>query len=99
MRIIPEPYHFDWDEGNREKNRIKHKVTLEECEEAFYDPHKRIFSTPSENEERYLLLAKTSNERFLFVVFTLREQKIRVISARDLNRKERGLYEKDDQTA
>ena len=99
MRIIPEPYHFEWDEGNREKNLIKHEVTLEECEEAFYDPHKRIFSTPHDGEERFLLLAKTSNERFLFLVFTMRKQKIRVISARDLNKKERGLYEKDNQAA
>ena len=101
MQIIPEPYHFEWDEGNREKSLIKHKVTLEECEEAFYDEHKRIYKALGErgDEERYLLLAKTSNERLLFLVFTVRKQHIRVISARDLNKKERGLYEKDDQTA
>lgn len=45
-------------------------------------------------EERFILIGKTKKERVLFVVFTKRETRIRIISARDLNRKEGILYEK-----
>ncbi|MBI3252473.1 MAG: BrnT family toxin [Candidatus Omnitrophica bacterium] len=87
---------FEWDPGNKDKNFAKHRVTNEECEEAFFDPHKRFRSVPSEwGEERHLLVAKTKAGRLLFIVFTLRRSKIRVIPARDLNRRERHLYEKE----
>jgi hypothetical protein len=93
MQILPEPLQFEWDDGNRQKNWMKHKVTDEECEEVFFDPHKRIFkeAVHAGSEWRYVLLGRTSLERALFIVFTIRQKKIRIISARDLNRKERGL--------
>lgn len=96
MKIFKSPVEFEWDEGNQDKNLIKHKVTDEECEEVFFDSRKRILkdSPHSGCEPRYILIGRTKKQRTLFVVFTIRRNKIRVISARDLNKKERKLYEK-----
>lgn len=88
---------FEWDAGNQEKNELKHGVTNKECEEAFFDEQKRILKDPihSGKEQRYVLLGKTKAHRRLFIVFTTRKSFIRVISARDLNKKEYPLYEKE----
>jgi uncharacterized protein len=86
---------FEWDDWNVKKNEQKHRVTVSECEQVFSDPRKRIaFDTlhSSKTEKRFILIGKTSNERLLYIAFTARNKKIRVISARDLNRKERHLY-------
>ena len=95
MELLKEPLHFQWDAGNKEKNLKKHGVTNEECEEAFFDPHKRILPVAQSavGELRYLVVGRTRHGRLLFVVFTLRQHAIRVISARDLNKKECRLYE------
>ena len=97
MELLEGPFSFDWDSGNRDKSLLKHHVTNEECEESFFDPHKRILKKALQvgGESRYILIGRTKQERALFVVFTMRSHKIRVISARDLNKKERGfLHEK-----
>lgn len=96
MELFREPLEFEWDAGNREKNLLRHRVTNAECEEAFFDPHKRILKetlhvTGASQERRYILIGRTSDNKALYVVFTVRASKICVISARDLNRKERGL--------
>jgi hypothetical protein len=85
---------FDWDGGNTNKNWLKHKVTPSECEQVFFnqplvvqDDHKH-----SKNENRYYALGQTDLKRTLFVVFTVRNNMIRVISARDMSRKERRAY-------
>jgi uncharacterized protein len=96
MELFKGALGFEWDAGNREKNLLKHRVTMTECEEVFFDPHKRIVketlrTTGQRQEQRYIMIGKTSEGRGLYLVFTLRRGKIRVISARDLNRKERGL--------
>ena len=95
MLVLREPVTFEWDEGNSEKNQRGHGVTDAECEEAFFDPQKRLLRDPlhSGSEERCLLIGATATQRVLFVVFTIRTHRIRIISARDLNRKERHLYE------
>ncbi len=95
MQIFKEPVQFEWDEGNRHKNVRKHRVTNEECEEVFFDPHKRMVGQPVYHigEARYLLIGRTRQQRLLFVVCTVRRSAVRVISARDLNHKERHLYE------
>jgi uncharacterized DUF497 family protein len=95
MVIIDRPIEFQWDKGNKGKNLVKHKVADQECEEVFFDQKKKIFKDAlhSDNEERLVLLGQTKNGRVLFIVFTVRSGRIRVISARDLNRKERHLYE------
>ena len=94
MDILDQFHGFEWDKGNQDKNFLKHQVTKEECEETFFDPHKRLLrKLELEIEERYLLIGMTRSQRLLFVVFTLRRGKARVISARDLNKRERALYE------
>ena len=84
---------FLWDEGNKNKNFKKHNVNEAECEEVFFDTEKKILNDilHSNEENRFILIGKTKNKRYLFLVFTIREDKIRVISARDLNKKERKL--------
>lgn len=86
---------FEWDEGNTGKNK-RHNVIDTECEEVYFDPDKLLLSDVlhSGEEDRFILLGRTRKDRLLFVVFTIRGGKVRVISARDTNNKERTLYEK-----
>ena len=95
MIILRSPFQFQWDKGNKNKNDVQHRVSDEECEEVFFDQNKKILKDilHSGREERYMLLGQTKAKRGLFIVFTLRRDEIRVISARDLNRRERKLYE------
>lgn len=95
MDIFKDALHFEWDRGNKHKNFLKHNVTGEEAEEIFFDPHKRIVKADLmvKEERRYLLIGKTKFGRSLFVVFTFRTNRVRIISARDLNRKEKKWYE------
>jgi hypothetical protein len=88
---------FLWDKGNIDKNWIKHKVKNTECEEVFFDKKKVQFKDVlhSGKEERFILLGKTKKDRLLFIAFTLGGDKVRVISARDINKRERKLYEKE----
>ena len=86
---------FDWDDGNRNKNWITHKVRWTECEMVFFnqpliilDDHKH-----SEIETRYYAFGKTDIDRKLLIVFCKRGNRIRVISARDMNKKEKKFYE------
>lgn len=89
------PVGFDWDEGNREKNWIKHGVTTEECEEVFANTPRVLTDDPghSVTEARYSMLGKTNAGRKIQIVFTVREGFVRVISARDQSKKERSRYE------
>jgi len=96
MLKLEKPLSFDWDKGNLLKSLLRHNVTNKECEEAFGDRSKRILEDVkhSNKESRFLLLGKTKSSRLLYIVFTLRSRKARVVSARDLNKKEYGYYEK-----
>ena len=100
MITIRKPIEFEWDEGNIDKNDDKHNVTNKEAEEVFFDEKRFIFKDKvhSKNEERFRILAKTKNRRLLFIVFTIRNNKVRVISARDTNKKEVLIYEKKTNT-
>ncbi len=88
---------FEWDESNREKNWIAHQVTVGECEEVFFNLPLLLQPDPahSQTEVRYYVLGQTNAGRRLFIVFTLRSNKIRIISARDMSRKERVNYAKE----
>jgi uncharacterized DUF497 family protein len=85
---------FQWDQGNLEKNWLKHGVSPLECEQVFFN--QPLVVVPdlkhSQGEERFYALGRTDTDRYLFVVFTVRGRKLRVISARDINRKERSIY-------
>lgn len=95
MKVVKDAYEFEWDKGNIGKN-IKHKVEDKESEEVFFDKKRFIFKDKvhSKNEERFRIIGNTKKDRILFVVFTKRGKKIRIISARDINKKEVYLYEK-----
>jgi uncharacterized protein len=96
MVILSNIQGFDWDKGNLDKNAIKHRVTNVECEEVFF--HQPIIVSKdtkhSKSEKRYHALGVTSQDRYLFLSFTIRTKLIRVISARDMNKKERKAYVK-----
>jgi uncharacterized protein len=86
---------FDWDDNNREKNWEKHGVLAGECEEVFFNLPLLLQPdlSHSQKEPRYYVLGQTIAGRRLFIAFTIRGEKIRVISARDMSKKERSIYE------
>ena len=85
---------FLWDEGNSDKNWIKHRVLKFECEQVFFNKPLVIsdLEKVSDDEKRLYLLGRTDPDRKLFVVFTIRNNLVRVISARDMSKKEREIY-------
>jgi uncharacterized DUF497 family protein len=86
---------FDWDAGNARKSVDKHDVSQAEAEQPFFNQPLLLLSDPrhSEKEPRLHALGKTDDSRLLHITFTLRieETLIRVISARDMHRKEFSL--------
>jgi len=87
---------FDWNEGNKDKNVVKHNVSNSECEEIFFNKPIIVSNDAghSENESRYYALGRTNENKNLFIAYTIRENKIRIISARPQSKKERLNYEK-----
>jgi uncharacterized DUF497 family protein len=85
---------FQWDEGNLDKNWYLHQVTNGECEELFFNLPLIIASDTkhSHQEQRFYALGRTDINRWLFIAFTIREELIRVISARDMNDRETRKY-------
>ena len=94
--LLAECTGFDWDEGNAAKNWERHQVSRGECEEPFFNAPFLVASdlAHSQAELRLLALGRTNAGRVLFIVFTVRETLVRVISTRDANRKERHAYER-----
>jgi uncharacterized protein len=93
---------FEWDEGNSQKNWIKHQVRNAETEQIFFNRPLEISEDTehsSEEEIRYGALGRTNSNRKLFVVFTIRNNKIRPISARDQDKYERRMYEQIKEVA
>lgn len=88
---------FDWDSGNRDKSFKKHEVTCEKAEEVFYrKPFVYLDEKHStESEKRHILFGETSEGKALLVSFTIRNEKVRVISARPMSRKERKWYDEE----
>ena len=82
---------FEWNEGNSDKNWQKHAVTDSECENIFFNQPLIVGPDPehSASERRFRALGRTDHGRKLLVIFTVRGMLIRVISARDMTRKER----------
>ena len=97
MNIVSRLEGFDWDKGNIDKNWKHHKVSFVECEEVFFNEPLIVqqddIHSPSEN--RYYALGRTNDERDLFVVFTIRANRVRVISARDMSKRERRTYSEE----
>jgi hypothetical protein len=87
---IQAPVTFDWDTGNHSKNKEKHDVEVQECEEVFTaDPYIMEDVKHSQKEKRYVAFGRTLKGRQLFIVYTVRNEKVRIVSARDQNKKER----------
>jgi len=94
MDILFQVEGFEWDQSNVEKNWEKHKVSYLECEEAFFNQPLLVQEDEihSKIEPRYYVLGRSNDGRHLFIVFTIRRNKIRVISARNMSRRERRIY-------
>ncbi len=90
---------FDWDTGNKDKSLIKHGVSRTDAEEAFLNKAfvfpDTLYSTASEH--RFVLFGENRAGKRLFIAFTIRNEKVRVISARPMSLKERDWYEKAKQ--
>jgi uncharacterized DUF497 family protein len=86
---------FQWDEGNAEKNWVHHHVSQGEAEQVFFNRPLVVVEGEQRTEftRRYYALGHTDASRFLFIVFTIRDELIRVISARPMSRRERRVYE------
>jgi hypothetical protein len=85
---------FDWDAGNVEKNWRRHHVSRGECEEVFFS-HPLVLVPAvvrTTVEPRYYALGRSVTGRSLFIVFTRRGDRLRVISARDMSRRERRIH-------
>ena len=90
---------FEWDEGNSDKNWVLHQVSKAECEEVFFNVPLLVADDTkhSKTEKRYYVLGQTDRGRLLFIAFTIRQNLIRVISARDMNQRETKRYEEYEQ--
>lgn len=95
MREDADATEFDWDGGNAEKNWLRHRVSQSEGEQVFFNRPLVVADDDlhSHGEARYLALGHTDLGRLLFVVYTLRGERIRIISARDMTRREQKEYE------
>ena len=86
---------FQWDKGNITKNPTKHQIKNNQSEEIFLDENLLVIEDikHSQKENRQIAIGKTFDKTLLFIVFTIRNKKIRIISARKANTKEKKVYE------
>ena len=96
MQILPEPIEFEWDEGNIDKNKVKHGISNQEAEDVLMIDRFLILKDESHSaiEDRYVVIGPTREEKILSLIITVRSRKIRIISARMASRKEKIFYEK-----
>jgi uncharacterized protein len=87
--------NFDWDENKAASNLFKHRVSFDEAKTVFDDPLYIDFYDPahSDDEDRYLIVGESNQRRLLIVSYTERGNLIRLISAREVTRTEREVYE------
>lgn len=91
---IPKPLEFNWDLHNIQKNWNKHKIDYRECEQAFINKPYLIYEDihHSQVEPRYTLFGYTNDFRLITINYTIRNNQVRIISARDQSIKERRSY-------
>jgi uncharacterized protein len=89
---------FEWDNDKAFTNKQKHSVRFEEASTVFNDPFAKYENDPdhSKNEDRYILIGYSYKNRLLFVAYTDRGNKIRIISSRLATKQERLQYENKD---
>ena len=92
---LPQFEGFDWSGGNADKNWGKHQVSPLEAEQIFFNRPIicAVDAQHSKKEPRLYALGQTDEGRRLFIAFTMRSKRIRVISARDMSRKEKEIYQ------
>jgi len=97
--VLAQAEGFDWDGGNAPKIWERHEVTPGEAEQVFFNrPLVALCDAKqSQQEERFYALGQTDGGRHLFVVFTIRKELIRVISARDMSKRERREYQRAEE--
>lgn len=88
---------FDWDEGNSQKNWHGHRITDAECEQLFFNSPlmTAVDKNHSQKERRFQALGHADSGRLLFAAFTIRKSLIRIISAREMNKREERRYEEE----
>ncbi len=94
--IESKAFHFEWDVGNSTKSVLKHSVSSDEVEEVFQlgtSVPLGIQISPPVNEDRLAVVGNTSAGKILTIVFTIRKGKVRPISSRQSNEKEKKIYE------
>jgi uncharacterized DUF497 family protein len=86
---------FEWDEEKEKSNFRKHRVTFAEGESVFYDPSSLTIPDPDHSieEQRFIDIGTSNRNQVLVVVYTEREDKIRIISVRKATKAERKMYE------
>ena len=87
---------FDWDQWNAQKNEAKHGISALEAESTFHDDKLKIFHDlkhSTKREKRWVCYGKSGYHNILMIAFTIRRDKLRIISARKSSRKERDIYE------
>lgn len=86
---------YEWDKVKARSNLMKHGVSFEEARTVFDDPLYIDFFDPdhSDDEERYIVVGKSRQDRLIVVSYTERKSGIRVISAREATRREKDAYE------
>ncbi len=95
LSVLSEATGFEWDEYNSKKNQDAHGVEPGECEELFFNQPLLVVEDRKHSgmEPRFHAMGASDSGRKMLAVFTLRGSKIRVISVRDMSRKERAIYE------
>ena len=83
---------FEYDENKSKSNEIKHGIDFIEAQELWQDDKMVEILTPFEDEKRYINIGKIKN-KFYSVITTIREDRIRIISARRSRKKEIEIYE------
>lgn len=89
---------FEWDSWNLQKNEEKHGISSLEAESAFFDYSHVIFEDlkhSTNSEKRHILYGKSLESRILMIGFTIRHNRIRIITARQASKKERETYEEN----
>lgn len=94
IKLLAHCTGFEWDQGNITKNWDIHEVTTTECEQIFFNKPLILNRDRrhSQVENRYYVLGRTDRNRLLFAVFAIRDEKVRIISARDMTDSEIERY-------
>ena len=93
---IEDAVSFNWDDGNILKNELKHNLSWQQIEELFFNEPLLLFKDEKHSDDtecRCAALGTIDDGTLITVIFTKRKNKIRVISARPMSKKERSFYE------